>query len=177
MRQDAGHAAAQIITYLRNRANKSNGQTVATVGTISFEPNAINVIPSLATFTVDLREPDEKRLQKEELALANYLKDLEEAEKVTITSEQLVRFNPVVFDKNIVGFIEQAANERGLESKRMTSGAGHDAQMMARLCPTAMIFVPSIEGISHNPKEFTKDNDLAAGVNVLLDVVSDLSSN
>ncbi|COE00838.1 Zn-dependent hydrolase [Bacillus velezensis] len=177
MRQDAGHAAAQIITYLRKRANMSNGQTVATVGTISFEPNAINVIPSLAALTVDLRDPDEKRLQEEESALADYLKDLEEAENVSITSEQLVRFNPVVFDKNIVALIERAANKRGLESKRMTSGAGHDAQMMARICPTAMIFVPSIEGISHNPEEYTKDHDLAAGVNVLLDVVSDLSSN
>nr|MDH3076193.1 M20/M25/M40 family metallo-hydrolase [Bacillus velezensis]MDH3097801.1 M20/M25/M40 family metallo-hydrolase [Bacillus velezensis] len=123
-----------------------------------------------------MRDPDEKRLQEEESALADYLKDLEEAENVSITSEPLVRFNPVVFDKNIVALIERVANKRGLESKRMTSGAGHDAQMMARICPTAMIFVPSIEGISHNPEEYTKDHDLVAGVNVLLDVVSDLSS-
>ncbi|OIK22948.1 M20/M25/M40 family metallo-hydrolase [Bacillus amyloliquefaciens] len=111
------------------------------------------------------------------MALANYPKDSEEPEIVSITSEQLVRFNPVVFDKNIVELIERAANKRGLESKRMTSGAGHDAQMMARICPTAMIFVPSIEGISHNPKEYTKDHDLAAGADVLLDVVCDLSSD
>ena len=109
------------------------------------------------------------------MALANYLKDLVESESASITSEQLVRFNPVVFYKNIVELIERAANKRGLESKRMTSGAGHDAQMMACICPTAMIFVPSVEGISHNPKEYTKDHDLAAGANVLLDVVCDLS--
>jgi N-carbamoyl-L-amino-acid hydrolase len=59
----------------------------------------------------------------------------------------------------------------------MTSGAGHDAQMMARICPTAMIFVPSIDGISHNPKEYTKDTDLVAGTNVLLEVVSNLAGN
>lgn len=59
----------------------------------------------------------------------------------------------------------------------MTSGAGHDAQMMARICPTAMIFVPSIDGISHNPKEYTKDTDLAARANVLLEVVSNLAGN
>ena len=110
------------------------------------------------------------------MALANYLKDLVESESASITSEQLVRFNPVVFDKNIVELIERAANKRGLESKRMTSGAGHDAQMMARICPTAMIFVPSVEGISHNPEEYTKDHDLAAGAHVLLDVVCNLSS-
>ncbi|KAB2332289.1 Zn-dependent hydrolase [Cytobacillus depressus] len=177
MRRDAGLAAARVITYLRDRANDSNGQTVATVGTIDFKPNAINVIPSLATFTVDLRDPYEQRLQQEERALANYLKELAVSEEVSITTEQLVRFQPVTFDETIVKLVEQAANQRGLQSKRMTSGAGHDAQMMARVCPTAMIFVPSIDGISHNPKEYTKDTDLEDGANVLLDVVSNLSGN
>ncbi|TDK65085.1 Zn-dependent hydrolase [Bacillus salipaludis] len=177
MRCDAGLAAARVITYLRDRAIASNGQTVATVGTISFKPNAVNVIPSLATFTVDLRNPNEKRLKEEEQALANYLEELAVTEEVTITSEQLVRFPPVTFDQTIVKLIEQVAGERGLQSRRMTSGAGHDAQMMARVCPTAMIFVPSIDGISHNPKEYTKDPDLIAGANVLLDVVCELAGN
>jgi beta-ureidopropionase / N-carbamoyl-L-amino-acid hydrolase len=177
MRRDAGLAAARVITYLRDQANASNGTTVATVGTIEFKPNAVNVIPSLATFTVDLRDPNEQRLKEEEKALANYLKELAISEEVSITTEQLVRFNPVTFDQTIVEMIEQAASGRGLHSRRMTSGAGHDAQMMARICPTAMIFVPSIDGISHNPKEFTKDTDLVAGANVLLDVVSNLAGN
>ncbi|SIR59579.1 N-carbamoyl-L-amino-acid hydrolase [Peribacillus simplex] len=175
MRRDAGLAAARVITYLRDRANANNGQTVATVGTISFKPDAINVVPSLATFTVDLRNPNEQSLQAEELALANYLKKLAASEEVSIKSEQLVRFHPVSFDETIVKLIEQVASIRGLQSRRMTSGAGHDAQMMARICPTAMIFVPSIDGISHNPKENTKDTDLVAGTNVLLDVVSKLA--
>ncbi|MED3562603.1 Zn-dependent hydrolase [Bacillus xiapuensis] len=177
MRRDAGLAAARVITYLRDRANASNGQTVATVGTISFKPNAVNVIPSLATFTVDLRDPNEQRLKEEEQGLANYLKELAASEEVSITSEQLVSFQPVTFAETIVKLVEQAASGRGLQSRRMTSGAGHDAQMMARVCPTAMIFVPSIDGISHNPKEYTKDTDLTAGTNVLLDVVSNLAGN
>ncbi|RTQ90955.1 Zn-dependent hydrolase [Lysinibacillus telephonicus] len=177
MRRDAGLAAARVITYLRDRANASNGQTVATVGTISFKPNAVNVVPSLATFTVDLRNPNEQRLQEEEQALANYLKELAASEEVSISSEQLARFSPVSFDENIVKLIEQAASKLELHSKRMTSGAGHDAQMMARICPSAMIFVPSIEGISHNPKEATNDSDLIAGANVLLDVVNNLAGN
>ncbi|MEH7522849.1 Zn-dependent hydrolase [Bacillus sp. JJ1503] len=177
MRHDAGLAAARVITYLRDRANNSNGQTVATVGTIELKPNAVNVIPSFATFTVDLRDPNEQRLQDEEQALANYLKELASSDEVTITSEQLVRFQPVSFDETIVKLVEQAASGRGLQSKRMTSGAGHDAQMMARVCPTAMIFVPSIDGISHNPKEYTKDTDLVAGANVILDVISNLAGN
>lgn len=175
MRRDAGLAAARVITYLRDRANASNGKTVETVGTIEFKPNAVNVIPSLATFTVDLRNPNEERLQEEEKALASYLKELAVSEKVSITSEQLVRFQPVIFDENIVKLVEEVASQHGLQSRRMTSGAGQDAQMIARVCPSAMIFVPSVHGISHNPKEFTSKLDLIAGANVLLDVVAKLT--
>ncbi|MBZ6079146.1 Zn-dependent hydrolase [Microvirga puerhi] len=176
MRRDAGHAAARVITFLRDRAQASNAPTVATVGCMSFEPNAINVIPSRATFTVDLRDPDEGRLRAEEVALAAYLKDLAAAEEVTISVERLARFEPVTFDSSIVELVEEAARRRGLTSKRMTSGAGHDAQMIARIAPSAMIFVPSFGGISHNPREHTTDIDLVAGANILLDVVSHLAA-
>jgi N-carbamoyl-L-amino-acid hydrolase len=177
MRHDAGLAAARVITYLRDRANASEGKTVSTIGTIEFKPNLVNVIPDLATFTVDLRNPNEQRLQEEEQALAAYLKELAESEGVSIESEQLVRFNPVNFDKSIVELVEKVAGRHGLQTRRMTSGAGHDAQMMSRICPTAMIFIPSIEGISHNPKELTKEKDIEAGANVLLEVVSTLAGD
>lgn len=176
LRQDAGFAAASVVTFLRGRAKASNSPTVATVGCMAFEPNAINVIPSRATFTVDLRDPDEQRLREEEAALSAYLETLARAETVTVSTERLARFEPVTFDASIVGRIEQAARDRGLTQRRMTSGAGHDAQMLARVAPTAMIFVPSVGGISHSPKEFTPDADLIAGANVLLDVVAALAS-
>ncbi|UXS01319.1 Zn-dependent hydrolase [Agrobacterium tumefaciens] len=175
MRRDAGLAAARVITFLRERAAASNTPTVATVGTMAFEPNAINVIPSRATFTVDLRDPDEQRLKDEEAALAAFLLRLQQEEEVSISVERLARFEPVVFDSGIVSLIEKAVSGRGLRSRRMTSGAGHDAQMMARIAPSAMIFVPSVGGISHNPREFTADDDLVAGANVLLDVVRSLT--
>jgi beta-ureidopropionase / N-carbamoyl-L-amino-acid hydrolase len=174
MRRDAGHAVASVIIFLRERARRSNTPTVATVGCLSFEPNAINVIPSRATFTVDLRDPDERRLQAEETALSAYLAELSAAEGVAISVERLARFEPVQFHPRIVGMIEAAAKARGLTSKRLTSGAGHDAQMIARIAPSAMIFVPSVGGISHNPREHTSDTDLVAGANVLLDVVTQL---
>ncbi|WP_095086264.1 Zn-dependent hydrolase [Mesorhizobium sophorae] len=175
MRSDAGHAAARVITFLHDRAKASNTPTVATVGTMRFEPNAINVIPSQAVFTVDLRDPDEQRLQAEEAALAACLEQLAAAEGVTISVEVLARFEPVIFDIRIVELIEAAAKTRGLGVKRMTSGAGHDAQMMARIAPAAMIFVPSAGGISHNPREHTEDAELVAGANILLDVVTELA--
>lgn len=171
MRADAGFVAASVVTFLRMRTRQSNAAMVATVGCMEFKPNAINVIPSRVTFTVDLRDPDEQRLLNEEAALARYLEDLAAAEHVTITVERLARFEPVTFDRGLVESIERAASARGLSCRRMTSGAGHDAQMMARLAPSAMIFVPSIGGISHNPEELTLDADLLAGANVFLDVV------
>ncbi|MFS8055012.1 Zn-dependent hydrolase [Rhizobium sp. BR 317] len=176
MRRDAGYVAARVITFLRDRAKNSNTPTVATVGCMEFQPNAINVIPSRAVFTVDLRDPDESRLQQEEAALAAFLDELERQEGVSIEVEGLARFEPVQFDRNIVEMIEGAAKSRGHSCRRMTSGAGHDAQMIARIAPAAMIFVPSIGGISHNPKESTSDADLIAGANMLLDVVRQLAA-
>ncbi|QFY62990.1 Zn-dependent hydrolase (plasmid) [Rhizobium grahamii] len=176
MRRDAGLAAARVITFLRDQARNSNSPMVATVGCIAFEPNAINVIPSKATFTVDLRDPDENRLQTEEAALAAFLVEIASDEQVSVTTERLARFQPVTFDKGIVTLVEQAAAARDLRSRRITSGAGHDAQMIARIAPSAMIFVPSIAGISHNPREVTPDADLVSGANVLLDVVRKLAS-
>jgi beta-ureidopropionase / N-carbamoyl-L-amino-acid hydrolase len=176
MRRDASHAAARVVTFLRDWARDANTPTVATVGCMSFGPNAINVIPSCATFTVDLRDPDEQRLQAEEAALAAYLKEVAAAEEVTISVERLARFEPVTFDRRIVELAEDAAHKRGLASKRMTSGAGHDAQMIARIAPSAMIFVPSISGISHNPREHTPDADLIAGANILFDVTAQLAA-
>ncbi|OBQ59989.1 Zn-dependent hydrolase [Mesorhizobium erdmanii] len=174
MRCDAGYAAARVVTFLHDRATASNSPTVATVGTMRLEPNAINVIPSRAVFTVDLRDPDEQRLRAEEAALAAFLQQLA-AEGVTVTVERLARFEPVVFDGKVVELIEAAAKKRGLVSRRMTSGAGHDAQMIARIAPAAMIFVPSAGGISHSPHEHTGDAELVAGANILLDVVTELA--
>ncbi|MGX9145525.1 allantoate amidohydrolase [Mesorhizobium sp. 128a] len=175
MRSDAGHAAARVITFLHDRATASNGPTVVTVGTMRFEPNAINVIPSRAVFTIDLRDPDEQRLQAHEAALDAYLEELAVSENVSISVERLARFEPVLFDIGIVERIEAAAKDRGLAVRRMTSGAGHDAQMMARIAPAAMIFVPSAGGISHSPLEHTEDAELVAGANILLDVAIQLA--
>ena len=175
LRRDAGHAAARVITFLRDHVTASNAPTVATVGSIRFEPNAINVIPSRAVLTVDLRDPDEERLRAAEAALAAFLERLAAETRVGIATERLARFEPVRFDAGIVASIETAAQRHGLTSRRMTSGAGHDAQMIARIAPTAMIFVPSRGGISHSPKEFTSEKELIAGATVLMDVVAGLA--
>jgi beta-ureidopropionase / N-carbamoyl-L-amino-acid hydrolase len=170
LRHDAGWVAASVITFLRDLA-VSSGTTLATVGSLKFEPDLINVIPRRATFTVDLRDPDEQRLQLAEQRLRECLARLEEQEGVKISAEQLVRFEPVIFDAVLADEIEASAKRLGFTYRRMTSGAGHDAQMLARVVPAAMIFVPSRGGVSHNPREHTDDDQLISGAQVLLDVV------
>ena len=168
LRLDAGSVAAAAITHLREIAVDG---TLATVGCLRLEPNLINVIPRKAVFTVDLRDPDEARLQAAEKRLADALAHLAETEGVEIHSERLVRFEPVIFDSDLASAIAASANRLGFSHRRMTSGAGHDAQMIARIAPAAMIFVPSQGGVSHNPREHTSDELLLAGAEVLLDVV------
>jgi N-carbamoyl-L-amino-acid hydrolase len=93
-----------------------------------------------------------------------------------VATRPLVRCPPVAFDPTVVAAVEAAAEARGLPTLRLLSGAGHDAQMLARVCPTAMVFVPSRGGISHNPAEHTDPDQLAAGTAVLLDVLVGLAS-
>ena len=171
LRHDAGHAAAAISCFVRELAREMGGSQVATVGKVDLVPNLVNVIAAQATLTVDLRNTDEARLQQAEARLAGFLAQLAESEGVDIACRPLARFEPVRFDGGIAARIEAVADRHGLARRRMTSGAGHDAQMLARVCPTAMIFVPSVGGISHNPAEHTAPDDLVAGAGVLLDTL------
>ena len=171
LRHDAGYVACAAVAEARAIAREA-GSTLATTGCIAFEPNVINVIPRKAVFTVDLRDPDEARLQQAEQRFADFLERIAAEEGVKISSERLVRFEPVIFDATLADQIEASAVRLGLSHRRMTSGAGHDAQMIARIAPAAMIFVPSRGGISHNPREHTADAQLVMGAEVLLDVVA-----
>ncbi|MCG6576854.1 Zn-dependent hydrolase [Pseudomonas sp. AF32] len=170
LRHDAGLVASSIVVELRRIAVET-GTTLATVGCMKFEPNVINVIPRKATFTVDLRDPDEAKLVAAENRLSRYLGHIAEQQGVNISTEQLVRFQPVIFNATLADEIEASAKRFGFSHRRMTSGAGHDAQMIARIAPAAMIFVPSRGGISHNPREHTDDDQLIKGAQVQLDVV------
>jgi len=176
LRRDAGYAAAAVAQFVRELARELGGAQVGTVGAIELHPNLINVIAARARLTVDLRNTDEKMLQEAEGRLARFLERLAESESVAIEARRLARFEPVAFDPDIVETIETTAGELGFRHRRMTSGAGHDAQMLARVCPAAMIFVPSVKGISHNPAEHTEAKDLEAGANVLLHTLLKLAS-
>lgn len=168
LRRDAGLAAGEVAVAVRRIAGELGGDQVGTVGSIRLHPSLVNVVAARAVVTVDLRNTDEQALQEAERRLAAELDRLAEAEGVTVTTRSTARFEPVTFDPAVVDLVASTAADMGLSVRRMPSGAGHDAQMMARVCPTGMVFVPSVKGISHNPAEHTEPEDLVAGANVLL---------
>ena len=176
LRHDAGYCAAAISTFLRQLTRDMGGAQVCTVGRIDLVPNLINVIAARATLTADLRNTDEGLLQQAEAKLDAFLAALGRDEGVVIRTKRLARFEPVTFDPIVVECIERVAARLGFKARRMTSGAGHDAQMLARICPSAMIFVPSVKGISHNAAEYTAPADLEAGANVLLHTLLELAN-
>jgi N-carbamoyl-L-amino-acid hydrolase len=177
LRHDAGYAAAAIACEARRLAGEMGGDQVATVGRLELSPNLVNVVANQALLTLDLRNTDERALQQAETRLAAFIERLGRDEGLIIESRSLARFEPVEFDRSLVARVEGAARELGLSVKRMPSGAGHDAQMLARVCPAGMIFVPSVGGVSHNVRDFTEARDLEAGANVLLKVLLDLAGS
>jgi beta-ureidopropionase / N-carbamoyl-L-amino-acid hydrolase len=174
LRHDPAYCAAAIATYVRDLTRHLGSDQVGTVGRIDVYPNLVNVVPARVVMTVDLRNTDDRILREAESRLAAYLDELATAEGVTITTTSLARFEPVEFDPAMVDLVEATAERLGHSTRRMPSGAGHDAQMLARICPTAMVFTPSVDGLSHNIAEYTEDADVEAGANVLLQVVLDL---
>jgi N-carbamoyl-L-amino-acid hydrolase len=171
MRRDPGFVATSVANFARELAFDLGGPQVATVGRFALTPDLVNVVPASATFTVDLRNTDDEVLQEAERRLADFVATAAAAERCTVETRTLARFEPVVFDRAIVDLVEQTARELGHAVMRMPSGAGHDAQMLARVCPTAMVFTPSRDGLSHNPAEYTGPADLQAGADVLLQVM------
>ncbi len=175
LRRDPGFVAAAITTFVRDLTVRFGGSQVATVGRFDLHPNLVNVVPATATITVDLRNTDEGTLVAAEHVLAEEVARLADDQQVTVTTRSLARFEPVEFDAGTVDLVEATARDLGYSTKRLPSGAGHDAQMLARICPSAMIFTPSAGGLSHNIGEYTTPDDVAAGANVLLHTMLQLA--
>ncbi|MBU3688116.1 MAG: Zn-dependent hydrolase [Acidimicrobiales bacterium mtb01] len=171
LRHDPALVSARIVVFLRDLASRYGGDQVCTVGKIDLVPNLVNVVPRSATLTLDVRNTDESILRRAEAEIATFLDQVAGDEGVTIETRRLARFEPVEFDGRVVDLIEDAISHRGHSNMRLPSGAGHDAQMLARVCPTAMIFTQSHLGISHNPAEFTDPDDLVEGTDILLEVM------
>ncbi|CAN5679623.1 Zn-dependent hydrolase [soil metagenome] len=175
LRRDPLLVAAELTTFARRLAEDLGGAQVATVGRMAVRPNLVNVVAAQVTMTVDLRNTDDAPLRQAEAALAAEVERAAAVEGVTVTSRSLARFQPVDFDPATVDLVETTARRLGHTTRRMPSGAGHDAQMLARICPAAMIFTPSVGGLSHNIAEHTHPADVTAGADILLQTLLTLA--
>jgi beta-ureidopropionase / N-carbamoyl-L-amino-acid hydrolase len=167
-RQDALLAAAKYVEAVNRAARSIQGPQVATVGKIQAFPGATNVVPGKVITSLDVRDLDPAKI-------AEVLKKIQESVKL-IEAETGTKFefketassNPALADEAFKAAIDASAKALGLTTLALPSGAGHDAQEIADICPIGMIFVPSRSGISHSPKEFTEPSDITNGANVLL---------
>jgi N-carbamoyl-L-amino-acid hydrolase len=175
IRHDALVAAAEIVRGVREIPRKIGGDMVSTVGRLDVTPNIPNAIPGRVTMSVDLRAPDEHHVTRALGFLDRLVKDAARAEGVTFELEHYWRVPRTHFDLEVVDTIEAAAKGLGYGYRRILSGAGHDAQYMAAICPTGMIFVPSRNGRSHCEEEFTPMDDIEKGANTLLTAASRLA--
>jgi hydantoinase/carbamoylase family amidase len=169
MRQDAFLGAAEFGLRARDMVlTEGSGTTVGTIGAVELKPGASNIVPELAFLTLDLRDISWDMLQR--LLERTRLIAHEVAEKwgLTVTVERMRVSEPAQMSPHLQAVIDEAARDLGLKTHWMNSGAGHDAQVMAKITPAGMIFVPSRQGRSHSPAEHTDWDQIEHGANVLL---------
>jgi N-carbamoyl-L-amino-acid hydrolase len=168
VRKDSLLGAAELFCRLRELAVLRKDGTVVTVGCCDIFPNEINVIPGRTEFTIDMRQFDHDRYVEMKGLINDLVREIAEKHSLKWGMDVRTEVLPVAFHKDVVNVIESSTEELGYSYKRMPSAAGHDAQLMHAVCPTGMIFVPSIGGVSHTPKELSSNENIVKGTNVLL---------
>jgi N-carbamoyl-L-amino-acid hydrolase len=175
-RQDALLAAARFIQAVNEVVTDMPGAQVGTVGRIQVEPGAPNVVPGRVVVSLEVRDLDMAKIDRIFQAVRTAGLAIGEDSGTTFDFDEFYVSRSAPTHERIRRLVEDAAVELGLDSRRMPSGAGHDAQSIARLAPIGMIFVPSVAGISHSPREFSRPEDIVAGVNVLLRTLLELDA-
>jgi len=175
-RQDALAAASRAVLAVREEVRAEPGRQVGTVGYVRVEPGARNIIPGRVEFSVELRDLDREKVMGIWLRIEKRFQEISQEENIRIGCEPLQVSEPALTDPSIQKNIRAAADSVGYSSLDLPSGAGHDAQHIARLAPIGMIFVPSRGGISHSPREYTSPEDVARGVEVLYRTLLSLDS-
>ena len=171
LRSDSGLTAAEVMVELEQLVRKGRETAVGTVGRVELDPGALNVIPGHALVGLDVRDIDEARVDEILDGIVAFARRRAGQRGQRITYQEHLRTAPVDMAREVVAGLENYCELVGISCRRMVSGAGHDAMMIARRVPAGMLFVPSREGISHSPEEFTEPRHLAQAVAVLLGAV------
>lgn len=174
LRHDALAGAAEVILAVERVARACQG-IVGTVGTLTVEPGAINVVPGAATLGIDIRGSDGAAKRAAVESVRQEIATIAESRGLHVQVDQMSDEEPVPLDPGIVDLIEDRARQRGLGTLRLPSGAGHDAMQMARICPAGMVMVPSRSGVSHNREEWTGIDHVVMGIQVLADAALTLA--
>ena len=170
-RHNALLAAAKLVEAVQNVVTQEPGPQVGTVGKLQVFPNASNVVPGLVKHSIELRDLSAEKIARLGDEIRKRAQEISKETGTEIIVKNVEHDPPAVANPEIQANIEAAAAGLELKTMRLPSGAGHDAQMMAKLVPMGMIFVPSVEGVSHSPKELTRWPDCANGANVLLQTI------
>ena len=172
LRQDALLTSSKLIIAINEVINSLPGNQVGTIGKIAVLPGAYNVIPGKVTLGLEIRDLSSDKIEMLFGEIEKRAATIATDSKTKISfMRQANASKPALTDKSLQQKIDASAKALGLKTKFMQSGAGHDSQEMAMIAPVAMIFVPSVGGISHSPKEFTKTVDMTNGANVLLQTI------
>jgi allantoate deiminase len=174
-REDALAAAAKMIVWLGTAAREAGGGLVATVGKLDVSPNVANVIPGKVRFTLDIRHRNEETLDAFCKLTSQSYSNIAEDMGVVVSLECWLFERPSPMDEGLGHAIAQACENKGMSKMTISSGAGHDAGLFATVCPTAMIFVPSRDGISHSSDEYTSPDELGRGTDVLTELLYTLA--
>lgn len=174
-RRDAMHGASKMVTKIMDLAIEYGDPLVATVGKVEVVPNTSNVVPGKVIFSIDVRHTQKDVSDNYIKEMVAGLREIAEKMNLEIVIDNYMNGIPVSMDKDLVSAIKRKCEEKKLNYKMMHSGAGHDAQIFAPKVPTALIFVPSHKGISHNPLEFTDPKDLLEGVKALAETLHELA--
>ena len=172
LRQDALLAASRLVIAVNEVVNSIKGNQVGTIGRVAATPNAYNVIPGKVVLGLEVRDLSAERIEALFREIEKRAAAIAAASKTTIRFDRQANASkPALTNKALQQTVNTAAKALGLSTKFMQSGAGHDSQEIALIAPVAMIFVPSVGGISHSHQEFTKPGDMANGANVLLQTI------
>ncbi|WP_227378418.1 Zn-dependent hydrolase [Haladaptatus halobius] len=176
MRHDAMVATSDVVQAVRRITATEGTDLVGTVGSVDVWPNAINVIPETVEFTLDFRSYDDEVVETAVQRIQQEIEWAAEREGLKYEFEEIMRIDADPFDQGCIDTVVESIEELGYDYTRLVSGAGHDANYLNKICPTSMIFVPSVDGISHRESEYTEWEDIQVGTEVLLEAVQKQAS-